>query len=135
MAAEVINAASITIGGVDLSTVCKAITLKKTYDTKEAMAFQQTAKSQAVGLPSVTLDVDWYGDFAASGLNATLEPLAGTSAAYAIKKDSGATAATNPEYSGNVYISDWTAFDMEVGEYHEFSTSWVGDGDWSVATA
>lgn len=135
MAAEVINGASITIGGVDLSTLCKKITLKKNYDVKEAMAFQATAKSQAVGLPAITLDVDWYGDFETSGLNQTLEPLAGTSAAYVIKKDSGAVAATNPTYSGNVIISDWSAFNVEVGEYHEISTSWVGDGDWTKAIA
>lgn len=133
MAAEVITGASITVGGVDLSTLCKAFTLKKSFDVKTKQGFQDTAVAQAVGLATVTLDVDWYGDFAGGGLNATIDPLAGTSAAYVCKKDSGAVAATNPSYSGNCIIADWTAMAVEVGEYHEFSTSWVGDGDWTRA--
>ncbi|NND35879.1 MAG: hypothetical protein HKN81_01980 [Gammaproteobacteria bacterium] len=135
MAAEVITGASILVGGVDLSTVCKAFTLKKSYDVKQKQAFQDAAISQSVGLATVTLDCDWYGDFEAGGLNATIDPLAGSSAAYVCKKDSGAVAATNPSYSGNVIIADWTAMGLEVGEYHEFSTSWVGDGDWTKAVA
>ncbi|NND35878.1 MAG: hypothetical protein HKN81_01975 [Gammaproteobacteria bacterium] len=135
MAAEVITGADIAINAVDLSTVCKAFTLKKSYDVKQKQAFQDAAIFQSVGLATVTLDCDWYGDFAASGLNQTIDSLAGTSTTYACKKDSGATATDNPQYAGNVIIADWTAFAVEVGEYHEFSTSWVGDGDWTRTTA
>ncbi len=135
MAAEVIKDAVVTVGGVDLSSVVKAVRLPVSFDVKEKTGMGDAAKRRAAGAKDWELGIDWYGDYAASGLYATVQPLVGTSAAVTVKKDSGATAPTNPLWSGNVLVSEFPFIDAEYGEYHEFSTTWPCDGDITTATS
>lgn len=135
MAAETITDASVTIGGVDLSSLIKAVTVNKTFDPKETTGFGATVKTREAGLGDVEISIDWFGDYAASSVYATMEPLIGTVTTYAVKKSSGATAATNPQWSGNVLVTEFPLIAAEHGEVHEFSTTWPGDGDYTEATA
>lgn len=135
MAAETIKDAVVSIGGVDLSSLVKSVTLKPVVEAKETTGFGADAKTRAAGLKDITLDIDWYGDYAASSVYATIEPLIGTSAAYSIAKDSGTTAATNPTWTGNCIITEFPLIDAKHGEVHEFSTSWPGNGDYTETTS
>lgn len=135
MAAETIKDATVSIGGVDLSSLVKKVTIVSSAEAKETTGFGADAKTRAVGLKDVQIDIDWFGDYAASGVYATIEPLIGTSAAYSVKKDSGTTAATNPVWSGNCIITEFPLIDATHGEVHEFSTSWPGNGDYTETTS
>ena len=135
MAKEVLLDASISVGGVDLSSFVKSVTLTPSYDAKECTAFGDTAVTRLAGLKDWELSIDWYGDYAASGVYATISPLIGTSAECIILKDAGATSATNPTWTGDFIITEFPFIDAEIGELHEFSTTWPGDRDITITTS
>ena len=132
MAAEVITGASIVLNSVDLSTMIKKVEVRKTFEVKEKNGFQDAAVFQQAGIAKIQIDIDWYGDYAASGVYDTIFSLLGLSTTYAIKKDSGADATDNPAATGSVIVTDFPFIAAENGEFHEFSTSWPGDGDWVI---
>ena len=135
MAKEVLLDASISVGGVDLSSFVKSVTLTPSFDAKECTAFGDTAVSRLAGLKDWELSIDWYGDYAASSVYATIAPLIGTSAECIIAKDATAsTSATNPTWTGDFIITEFPFIDAEIGELHEFSTTWPGDGDITIGT-
>lgn len=124
MAIEVITGASITVGAVDLSSMVKSVTITQTSDAKQTTAFGNAAMARVGGLFDYELSIDWYGDYAASSVYATLQPLIGTATTCVVKKSSATTSATNPQFSGSFLVTEFPFIDAEVGEVHEFSTSW-----------
>jgi hypothetical protein len=81
------------------------------------------------------MDAEFNGDFAASAVDATLFPLLGTSVAVSIKPTSDTTTATNPAYTGNVLITQYSPVDGAVGDIATTSVSWPGNGALTRATS
>ena len=133
MAKEVITGASISVGAVDLSSMVKKVTVTQTTDVKETTAFGNAARARVPGVVDYELSIDWYGDYAASSVYATLQPLFNTAATCIIKKSSGSVSATNPSFTGSFIVSEFPFIDAEHGEVHEFSTTWPYAGG-SVVT-
>lgn len=133
MAKEVLTGSHLTVGSVDVSSMVKKITVTQTSEAKETQAFGNAAKARVGGLVDYELSVDWYGDYAASAVYATLQPLFNTATTCVVKKSSGAVAATNPSFSGSFLVNDFPFIDAEHGEVHEFSTTWPYAGG-SVVT-
>ena len=124
MAKEVITGAFISVGGVDLSSMIKSVTVTQTVEEKTTTGFGQVAMARIGGLRDYEISIDWYGDYAASSVYATLQPLIGTVAACIVKKSSKTTAATNPSFTGSFLITEFPFIEAEHGEVHEFSTTW-----------
>lgn len=136
MASEVITNGFISVGGTDLSSHARRITVDFTADEQEDTAMGDSWRSRKMGLKDVSVSVDWNQDFAASQLDATLWPLFGTDdVAVIVRKDAGSVAATNPQYSGNIGMSQYTPVNGDVGSVHQFSTTWPGTGTWTRATS
>lgn len=135
MAKEVITGASISVGGVDLSTLVKSVTVTQTGEAKETTAFGNAARARVGGLLDYELSIDWYGDYAASQVYATIQPLLNATTECIVKKDSGTTAATNPSFTGTFLVTEFPFIDAEHGEVHEFSTTWPYAGGTEVTPA
>jgi hypothetical protein len=133
MAKEVLTGAFISVGGVDLSSLVKSVTVTQTAEEKETTAFGQAAMARVAGLRDYEISIDWYGDYAAASVYATMQPLIGTATTCIVKKDSGTTAATNPSFSGSFLVTEFPFIEAEHGEVHEFSTTWPYAGG-SVVT-
>jgi hypothetical protein len=133
MAKEVITGAFISVGGVDLSSMIKSVTVTQTAEEKDVTGFSQPAMARVAGLRDYEISIDWYGDYAASSVYATVQPLIGTAATCIVKKNSGTTAATNPSFSGSFLVTEFPFIEAEHGEVHEFSTTWPYAGG-SVVT-
>jgi len=52
-----------------------------------------------------------------------------------VKPTTAATSATNPEFQGNVVISEYNPLDGAVGDASSTSVTWPGDGAVTVATS
>lgn len=135
MAAFVYTDASLTVNGVDLSTKVKSVTL-----TIDVAAIDATAMggggyvANVGGLKSGSLAVTFNDDLAASSVDVTIFPLLGTSVAFTLKSLSTATAATNPQYSGNVLVTG-TSIGGGVGELAAKSVTWPTTGAVTRATS
>lgn len=112
--------AYVLINAVDLSDHVRQITLSYEAELLDetAMAASLTTRKMKAGLLNWTLDIEFFQDFAASKVDATIFPLVGAVAfAIAVKPVNGvAISATNPEYQGNVVVSSYPIIAGAVGE-------------------
>jgi hypothetical protein len=135
MARLVLTNVEVTIGGVNLSDHIESVTLGSTYDVIETTAFAGVtgpagnvplaAKSRVAGLVDNSVTLEFHQDFAAASVEATIYPLLGTVAAVVVQPVAAANVeATNPSYSFNAVISEWTPLNGAVGELSTASVTW-----------
>lgn len=117
MATLVYTDATITVNAVNLSDHCRSLTLN--YEAEmldDTVMGTSGTRSSKPGLKTWGIDVEFLQDFAAANVDATLFPLVGAdSFPVAIKPTSGAISSTNPEYSGNAVLENYTPIQGEVG--------------------
>lgn len=135
MATFTLTDASVTVNSVDLSDWITSVTLSVEVDDQEDTAMGDTYRSRIGGLKDWTLDIDFNADFGSSAVDQTVWPLLGTSTAVVIKPTSAAVSATNPSYSGNVLVTEYSPIDGGVGDLATTSVSWPGVGTLTRATA
>lgn len=120
---------NITIGGTDFSSSIASAELSIEVDDVETTAFGDSSRTRVGGLQTGTLTLDFHQDFAASSVDATLEPLIGTSVAIVIKPTSSVVGATNPTYSFNCLVTQYSPFASSVGDLATVSVTWPVTGD------
>lgn len=135
MATFVLTDAYISINSVDLSDWCTSVTLSVEVDEQEDTAFGDTYRSRLGGLKDWSLDLELNQDFAASAVEATLFSLLGTSTAVDIRANTNTVTATNPRYTGNVLVTQFSPIDGAVGDIATTSVSWPGNGTLTRATS
>jgi len=126
---------SITIGGTDFSASLASAELSIEVDDVETTAFGATSRTRVGGLQTATLTLDFHQDFAASSVDATLQPLLGSTAAVVIKPTSGSVGATNPSYSFTCLVTQYSPFASSVGDLATLSVTWPVTGDITRATS
>jgi hypothetical protein len=135
MARLVLTNAEVTIGGVNLSDHIASITLGSTYDVVETTAFAGTsgasgnvplaAKTRTAGLVDNSVTLEFHQDFASASVEQTIYPLLGTTVAVVVQPVASASVdATNPSYSFNAVVSEWTPLNGAVGELATASVTW-----------
>lgn len=135
MATFVLTDADVTVNSVNLSDWVTSVTLSIEVDDQEDTAMGDTYRSRVGGLKEWTLDIDFNADFGSSAVDQTVWPLLGTSTAVTVKPTSGTTSATNPSYSGNVLVTEYSPIDGDVGDLATTSVSWPGTGSLTRATS
>lgn len=90
--------AYISINGVTLSDHAKSVTCEDTRDQVDFTAFGATSKVYGKGLGDAKITVEFYQDFAAGKVHATLQPLISSTTPFTVevRPTSGARSATNP---------------------------------------
>ncbi len=117
MANIVLKDAYVMINAVDLSDHVKSVTLNYKAELQDDTAMGDDGRSRLGGLLDWDADVEFYQDYAASKVDATLFPLVGAAAfAVKIRPTSGAISATNPEYQGNGVLENYQPVAGAVGE-------------------
>lgn len=100
--------AHVEVNSVDLSDHARAATLALEATQLDSTAFGDNWSEITGGLKSGTLTIEFLDDFAASEVSATLWPLFGTTTTFAVRPDAGSVASDNPEYSGSLFIAQYT---------------------------
>lgn len=135
MASFAFTNAFVSVNAVDLSTFVRSVTINVEAEDLEDTAMGDTYRSRIAGLKDWSVDVEFNQDFAASAVDVTLWPLLGTVTALIVKPVNTTTSATNPQYSGNVLVSEYNPLDGSVGDLATTSVSWPGAGTLSRATS
>ena len=118
MAITILTDALIIVNGVTLSDHAKKVTLGDEREKKDITAFGATNRAYGKGLGDATMSVDFYQDFAASKVHATLQPLIGGTTPFTVevRGTSAARSATNPAYVMSALLFTYPMLDGEVGE-------------------
>jgi hypothetical protein len=112
------NSFKVTVAGTDLTDHVKSVTINQEYDDVDVTAMGATAKAHMPGLRDDSLDIEFFQDFAASKVDATLNTLLGSATGSTVVVIAGGTtaSATTPSYTliGSPYT--YNPIDGSVGE-------------------
>lgn len=127
--------ARVEVNSVVLSGFCRGVTVNVSADELDDTAMGDTYRSRIGGLKDWSVAPEFNSDFAASAVDATIWPLLGTTTTVKVRPTSASIAATNPEYSGTVLVSQYNPFSNSVGDLATSSATWPGAGTLSRATS
>ena len=118
MAIVMSNDVSAVINGVDLSDHVRQITITMSADNLDATAMGALSKAYAVGLRDDRMEIEFLQDYASGKVDATLNPLVGSSTPFTIvvKPTSASVSSTNPSYTMSALLFDYNPIDATVGE-------------------
>ena len=135
MASFAFTNAFVSVNAVDLSTFVRSVTINVEAEDLEDTAMGDTYRSRIGGLKDWSVDLEFNQDFAASAVDVSIFSLLGTVVAVIVKPVNTTTSATNPQYSGNVLVSEYNPLDGSVGDLATTSVSWPGAGTLTRAIA
>src|SRR6266516_1829844 len=98
MAITVLTNAFVSVNSVDLSDHVSKVTIEDLRDQVDITAMGATNKAYTKGLGDAKVTVDFFQDFAAGKVHATLQPLIGSSTGFAleVRPTNAGRSATNP---------------------------------------
>lgn len=101
------TACKLTVGGTDLTTFARSITINQEYAEVDVTALNSVSVSNVPGLIDDSWEIEWFQSWDASAVDATLSPLLGsqTGATFVFQTNGGTVTATEPKYSllGTLY--------------------------------
>jgi len=123
----VLTDASVEVNSVDLSDHVTQVVLNLEVDPVEVTAMSDGAHKFTGGLTNVSATIDFQQDFDAASVDATIEPLVGTTTTVIIKPTSSAVGATNPSYTlTGTYVASHTPLNASVGDLSTTSVEFQG---------
>ena len=103
------TAAAPTVPSIDISSYVSAINLTQIVDEIEVTAMGDSAHKFAAGLQAAILTIDFFNDWAASQVMATLNAAFGTTLAVSMITVKGTlVSATNPSYQFSILVNNLT---------------------------
>jgi hypothetical protein len=109
---------SVTVNAVDLSEWVKSATVSESWDDVDVTGMGANAKEHLLGIGDAYIEVEFFQDFAAAAVNATLKTIKGsnTPVEVIVKPTSDAVSVTNPSYTMQAVLPEYNAIDASVGD-------------------
>lgn len=118
----------ITVANIDLSTSLNSVELSLEADALETTAFGQGYRTRIGGLKTGSVTLNFMQDFGAGSVDATLNPLLGTIATVIIQSASGTVSSTQPKYTAECVVTQYSPFASSVGDIATLSVTWPTTG-------
>ena len=100
----------------DLSDHVSSVQITRSYEELDVTALGDLGRKRKAGLENSSITITFFQDFAASSVNAIIEPLLAGTAYIEILPSGSTVGATNPKYSATVSVLEWTPLKGGVGE-------------------
>lgn len=125
MAKQILRNAVITVNGVNLSDHASAVTINTEFDDVDLTSFGATLREHAKGIGDGSIEIEWFQDFAAASVDATLWPIAqgSTAVPVTVKADNAAVSPTNPLFTMQGLLMNYSPLAGSVGEASTTSTT------------
>jgi len=118
----------IKINGNDFSTNMNQAELTIEAEDLETTAFGQGFRTRIGGLKQASVTLQFMQDFAGGSIDATLNSLVGTIATVVLIPAGTAISATNPSYTANCLVTQYSPMASSVGDLATFSITWPVSG-------
>ncbi|MFJ9573570.1 hypothetical protein [Streptomyces bacillaris] len=136
MAKMVLLAAYVSLNGTDLSEYTRKAELTVEVEDKDVTTYASLGWKEVLGgLKSGELSLEFLQDVAATEIDSIMWPLLGTVVPFAVRLDSSAVGASNPQWSGNVLINGWNPIEGGVGDEAAVSVGYPTSGAVARATS
>lgn len=118
----------IKINGNDFSSNMNQAELTIEAEDLETTAFGQGFRTRIGGLKQASVTLQFMQDFAGGSIDATLNSLVGTIATVVLIPAGTAVSATNPSYTANCLVTQYSPMASSVGDLATFSITWPVSG-------
>lgn len=126
MAIHVLTNASLVYNSIDLSAYVRSITVTMSSEDVDITAMGATARAHAAGLRDDRIEVEFFQDFAASKVDATIvAQQGGSGATMVIKPTTAAVSSTNPSYTLTAVPFDYQPMSGTVGEANTINVTFL----------
>lgn len=127
MAIFTLTDATVIVNGVTLSDHANNVTVEDTRDAVDITAFGATSKATTKGLGDANITVNFFQDFAAGKVHATLQPLIAstTPVTIEIRATSAGRSATNPAALMSGLLMNYNMLSGGIGEASQISAQFV----------
>lgn len=117
----------VAVNGVVLSDHGNQVTVEDTRDAVDITAFGATSKSTTKGLGDAKITVQFFQDFAASKVHATLQPLISstTPVTIEVRPTSSARSATNPAAVMSGLLMNYNFLNGSIGDASTITAEFV----------
>lgn len=130
MAKHVIRDPEVTVAGTDLSTHISSATVELTSDEQDVTGFQANAREILPGIPDANISLNFWQDYAAGSVDATLQPVydGGTAVPIVVKPTDAAVSPTNPSWTMQGVLLNYSPLAGAVGEANATEVSFRNGG-------
>lgn len=136
MAVFAMNDCYIALNSVDRSSSIKSVTLSIEAAELDATDFADSGWTVPIaGRKSGTLALTFNQDVAGSAIDSVMWPLFGTTVTFEVRATNASVGASNPKYTGSVFVNAWNPLDGSVGDLAEVSVSYPLSGAVTRATS
>jgi predicted secreted protein len=125
----------ITINGTNLSTSLASVELPIEIEEQDTTAFGSEWRTRIAGLKSGSITLEFHQDFGVGAIDNLLWPLLGTNGTVVVSPTSATVSATNPSFTGQFLVTQYSPFASTVGDLATLSVSWPLNGALTRATA
>jgi hypothetical protein len=118
----------ISVAGTDFSTNLNSVELSQEADEVETTAFGQNFRTRIGGLKTGSITLNFMQDFGSGSVDAILNPLLGTIATVIIQSAASTVSATQPKYTAECLVTQYSPFASSVGDIATLSVTWPTTG-------
>ena len=117
----------VAINGVTLSDHAKSVTTEDNRDQVDFTAFGATSKVYGKGLGDAKITVEFFQDFAAANVHATLQPLISSTTPFTVevRPTSAARSATNPAVLMTALLFTYSGLAGSIGDASTMSAEFT----------
>ncbi len=111
----------IVVNGTNFSDHISAVTVNLSKDDVETTSFSGGGRERMQGLKDDSFELTLQQDFEAASVDAVFYPLydLGTEFEVEVRPTSSAVSATNPKYTGDCILMEYSPLDGKVGDLSE----------------
>ena len=137
MAIYIMTDADVNVNAVSLSDHVESVSVSVDAEDVDITAMGATSRAHAPGLRDDTVTVNFFQDFAASEIDATLFPLVGnqTGVAVIVKPTSAAVSTTNPSFTATMVLLSYQPISGTIGAASQTSVTFACAQGSSIAKA
>ena len=136
MASLVLADCFVSLGGTDVSTYVRSVTLPYAAEMQDDTTMGDTTRINKGGLKNWSIDIEFQQDFADNLIDEILFPLVGTSFTVIVRPvASSVVGVSNPNYTGTGILESYQPFGQSVGDLATSTVTIQSAGTLTRATA
>lgn len=124
MAKLVLTDPRIFLDGSNVSDHVASISFGTVYDLVEVTQMGDIAKKRVAGLEDNSLTLELHQDFGAAQIESIIYPNRGLVIGCTVRPTTAAISATNPEYSFQVLVAEWSPLSGSAGDLATVNVTW-----------
>lgn len=118
MAKTILRDVSVTVNSVDISDHVDTVEVDEQWEQVDVTGMGAAAREILLGLATASIKLNLFQDFGTASIDDTLSPLAGSNTPFAVvvKPTSGVVSPTNPSFTLQGVLPQYTPISGQVGK-------------------